>query len=324
MQLAWQQNGMHGPGVQPWHIRATWQIVDDKGRPDGKPGDEGSWEEWWAGPGLSKTIYGPAANAGADGPSSQAVTGAAGKAPEYWIDSFISDLLLNPAPSAEELAHSRLKGSRTKNGHVKLDCVTATANFPTDYAIKKFCFADGVAALRIEENPVVGLALNSIVEFQGRYLARDIRVYRVGMPAIEIRVDPIEALDSATEQKLFPSSNATLAKSRVDLNSGVIAGRRISGNSPNYSAIAKAEHIQGTVSLWAIIGKDGVIHDLEVIGGPPMLQGASLEAVKTWRYKPYLLGGVPVEGRVKDRRSGVSLPVAVGIAFTMPPQSGLA
>ena len=64
---------------------------------------------------------------------------------------------------------------------------------------------------------------------------------------------------------------------------------------PQYPAIAKAARIQGTVVLQATISKNGTIENLHVISGPPMLQQAAMEAVKTWRYRPYLLNGEPVE-----------------------------
>jgi protein TonB len=49
------------------------------------------------------------------------------------------------------------------------------------------------------------------------------------------------------------------------------------------------------VVLHAIIGKNGSIQDLKVISGPAMLQSAALDAVKQWRYKPYILNGDPTE-----------------------------
>jgi protein TonB len=79
------------------------------------------------------------------------------------------------------------------------------------------------------------------------------------------------------------------------ISSGVIAGNKISGQSPQYPPIARAAHMQGTVTLHAIISKAGTIERLEAVSGPQMLQGAALEAVKTWRYKPYLLNGEPTE-----------------------------
>ncbi len=64
---------------------------------------------------------------------------------------------------------------------------------------------------------------------------------------------------------------------------------------PPYPAIAKAAGVQGTVILQATISKSGTIENLRVVSGPAMLQQAALDAVKTWRYRPYLLNGQPVE-----------------------------
>ena len=47
--------------------------------------------------------------------------------------------------------------------------------------------------------------------------------------------------------------------------------------------------------LHALISKTGTIEDLKVISGPPMLTGSAVDAVKRWRYKPYLLSGEPTE-----------------------------
>jgi protein TonB len=49
------------------------------------------------------------------------------------------------------------------------------------------------------------------------------------------------------------------------------------------------------VVLQATISKTGTITNLHVVSGPPMLQSGALEAVRGWRYKPYLLNGEPVE-----------------------------
>jgi protein TonB len=64
---------------------------------------------------------------------------------------------------------------------------------------------------------------------------------------------------------------------------------------PLYPPIAKAARVQGTVQLQATISKTGAIENLKVVGGPAMLQQAALDAVSTWRYKPYLLNNERVE-----------------------------
>jgi periplasmic protein TonB len=81
---------------------------------------------------------------------------------------------------------------------------------------------------------------------------------------------------------------------RVRVSSGVSTGLLIRKVQPNYPQLAKQARIQGSVVLQAEISKDGTIQNLQLISGHPMLAPAAIEAVKQWRYKPYLLNGEPV------------------------------
>ena len=82
---------------------------------------------------------------------------------------------------------------------------------------------------------------------------------------------------------------------KIAISSGVAQGNLLNKTMPVYPAIAKAARIQGTVVLAATISKTGTIEGLHVISGPQMLQQAAIDAVRTWRYRPYLLNGEPVE-----------------------------
>lgn len=44
----------------------------------------------------------------------------------------------------------------------------------------------------------------------------------------------------------------------------------------------------------AVIGKNGLVQDLRMISGHPVLVESALEAVKQWRYRPYYLNREPV------------------------------
>jgi protein TonB len=81
----------------------------------------------------------------------------------------------------------------------------------------------------------------------------------------------------------------------LPISSRLMAGNLLSRTLPQYPAIARAAHIQGVVVLQATISKNGLIENLRVVSGPPMLRQAAIEAVQSWRYKPYLLNGDPVE-----------------------------
>jgi periplasmic protein TonB len=64
---------------------------------------------------------------------------------------------------------------------------------------------------------------------------------------------------------------------------------------PVYPPLARSARIQGQVVLQAVISKQGVIENLKVLAGHPMLVPAAKEAVRQWRYRPYVLNNEPVE-----------------------------
>jgi periplasmic protein TonB len=82
---------------------------------------------------------------------------------------------------------------------------------------------------------------------------------------------------------------------KLSISSGVMVGNLLEKTMPQYPAVARVAGIQGVVVLQATISQNGLIQNLRVISGPPMLQRSAMEAVRSWRYKPYLLNGVPVE-----------------------------
>ena len=81
----------------------------------------------------------------------------------------------------------------------------------------------------------------------------------------------------------------------VRVAEGTSQGLLLSRVQPDYPPLARQARIQGTVVLRARIGKDGSIENLALVNGHPMLVPAAIEAVKQWKYKPYLLKGEPVE-----------------------------
>jgi protein TonB len=85
------------------------------------------------------------------------------------------------------------------------------------------------------------------------------------------------------------------APKKINISAGVAVGMLIQKVQPVYPPIAKAARVSGTVVLQATISKNGTIENLRVISGPAMLQQAAQDAVRQWRYRPYLLNNEPVE-----------------------------
>ena len=80
----------------------------------------------------------------------------------------------------------------------------------------------------------------------------------------------------------------------VNVSAGVAVGLLIQKTTPVYPQIAKTARVSGTVVMQAVISKSGTIEDLHVISGPEMLRQAALQAVRNWRYRPYMLNNQPI------------------------------
>ena len=93
-----------------------------------------------------------------------------------------------------------------------------------------------------------------------------------------------------------PIAVPKVAVQRIRVSSGVTQGLLVRKVEPTYPQMAKIARVQGAVLLAALIGKDGTIQNLHVVStASPLLNQAALDAVKQWKYKPYILNGEPVE-----------------------------
>jgi protein TonB len=95
-------------------------------------------------------------------------------------------------------------------------------------------------------------------------------------------------------------------KKPTPVSRGVMNGLLLQTVLPVYPPIARATHTAGTVVLQATISRSGTIENLRVVSGPALLQQAALDAVRQWRYRPYLLNGEPIE-----------VETTVNVVFTM-------
>jgi protein TonB len=94
------------------------------------------------------------------------------------------------------------------------------------------------------------------------------------------------------------ASVTTTAAERVHISSSTteIVSQPV---KPGYPLLARQMKVQGSVILLALIGRDGLIQDLRVVSGPPILASAAQEAVKQWHFKPHFQGADAVETQAK-------------------------
>jgi len=77
--------------------------------------------------------------------------------------------------------------------------------------------------------------------------------------------------------------------------SRMMEGNLVHRVQPEYPLLARQVRVQGRVVLRAMISREGAIENLQVLSGHPMLIPAAVDAVRQWRYRPYVLNGEPVE-----------------------------
>jgi protein TonB len=108
-----------------------------------------------------------------------------------------------------------------------------------------------------------------------------------------------DSVPGGDQTKVFQPNPPTVVHqpqpATLKIGGSILEGMLISKTAPAYPILARTTHTSGTVILAATISKEGTIVNLRVLSGHPLLTQAALDAVKTWRYHPYLLNGQPVE-----------------------------
>ena len=119
------------------------------------------------------------------------------------------------------------------------------------------------------------------------------RTVQAGSNSVQLDLRPLSTSSSVVPAP--PASDAaTAAATRVHLSPS--ATQTLSRPvEPNYPLLAREMKIQGAVILEVLIGREGIIQHLRVLSGPAILSAAAQEAVKQWRFRPYLQSGQPVE-----------------------------
>ena len=131
---------------------------------------------------------------------------------------------------------------------------------------------------------------------------------RVTLPPLDV-----EVVVGDKHRAVHPGSNSVTITMPPDSRSGTAvtsAGERVPLSpdtaqalqraiDSSYPPLAPQMKVQGSVVLQARIGADGIIQEMRVLSGPPILVSAAREAVRQWQFKPYLQNGQPVETQAK-------------------------
>jgi TonB family protein len=123
--------------------------------------------------------------------------------------------------------------------------------------------------------------------------ANDTRNFETQLPAADAPTIPNEP-NSSSALKGVLMAKATPPTLSAPVSQGISGGRLISRATPLYPDQAQTQRIQGRVVVEAMVMEDGSVGELRVVQGHPMLAQSAIDAVKHWRYQPFMLDGKPI------------------------------
>lgn len=309
MDAAHEKNGLTGPDVKPWHIRAVYSAFDLDGQFD----YQGNYEEWWidathykvrvTNPQFAQTDYATGAALFRDGL-------------QGWIggrELRLRTSLLDPLPEAAELGDFTVSYLPAA-GRGRAVCVLmkysarSKARLP-DSAYPTACFEPSNPILRFYTNQG-GEQINydDIVLFQGHYVARQIQYWSGGVLLGEMRVEAIEPLkETASEVLAVPASAQPVDLTHIQFNAvegagfggGLMLLKKTLPRAPLQGSDSQGN--SGLVDLDASVGVDGRVTDVKLLSPKSVMSEAATEAVRQWSFAPFVVMGQPraIEAEIK-------------------------
>jgi hypothetical protein len=294
------------PALKPWHLKATYQLYDDKGN----PAEIGTYERWSVSPKVYRSTWTRESATHtdwhtADGKYFYQVTGE----PLNLIEYALQSALISPLPEASDLnpANTRFTSETMRPHKDDLTCIMLRAQpqgraeliLPPRGPFPTYCFERKAPRLRMGYGwGASRMEFNQVSEMQGHFIPLDVQFYK-GKQALLTATVSVEIGTNPSEAILVPSTQAVGANpGRVSTSAGEAAHGLIKMQAPVYSTAAASCIISfcSAVTLRLVIGVDGRVHNLRMLTAAGMPEyGALMSAVSHWQYRPFLLNGKPIE-----------------------------
>jgi TonB family protein len=109
--------------------------------------------------------------------------------------------------------------------------------------------------------------------------------------------EPSATGTSANSDQLsnLAAASGPLPSLAAPVSQGMTPGKLIRKIEPVYPQAAKMQGVAGTVIVEMTISENGTVRDVKQISGAPILAQAATDAIRKWRYSPFLLNGKPLE-----------------------------
>jgi hypothetical protein len=292
LKLALDMNGLEVPSARPWHVKLSYDQFDD----DGDNVHSGTVEEFYVAPKKFKRIYTSDILNRIDIASDTGLFRAGDQSWPSVVESGVLNSVLHPLDLAQWDDRTRQpENKELKFANAKLHCVSLRDKDPLviHFGVPFFCFEPGTVMLRyVNANMAEVIMYDSIAPFQGHYVARDITIRHADKPYLKIHVEELGEITRISDAFFAPppDSKGPLG-GRIPVPSWTYNEQyQIANPQPVYP-----RGVSGVVHVKYVVGKDGNVIEATANDGPEDLRKPVLEAVRKYKFRPYLVLDQPVE-----------------------------
>jgi TonB family protein len=290
--------------LKPWHLKATYQLYDDAG----KPTEQGTYEYWSASKQVFRSSWTRGSATYTEWHMADGQVAYQGKSELLnYFEHKLAVAFLSPLTSAGELDSTKFRlddHAVTAPGSV-VSCYNTVPVAPTEDHTQtpssglfpQYCFnTKKQLLLGIYSFGGQVVKFNAFTQIEGKNLAHMVYFREDTHDILSAQVDAIGAISPSDPELTPPPSAKTARIDKVQVGADVAEGLLVKKVAPVYPQEAKDVHVQGKVILQAFIGIDGRVRGLQLLSAPAAsLASSAFWSVSQWQYKPYLRNGVPVE-----------------------------
>lgn len=303
LQLGAQRNGLTAPDLRPWHIQVSYQTY----KPNGRRKQSGTFEEWWAAPNeyhLRFDRKGYHLQAWITPRGSFAIGN-----PDLPItERLVYRWIVAPIPQQPDLRGAHLRYRVRLIGPNQFPCVQITSRQPTPADLPQqyptYCFESNRPILRIINTQVSEIVtITASGALRGQYLPQRFYATLDARPILSVTLQQGQSYTRMDPSFFTPPANA---KPAPPPSTGVLyltaqeAATHLTPGSTRIQSARILRESQVHAALAVTIGADGRVQKLRILSSiDPELIAAIYQSVKQWRYRPFLLHGIPVPVRTQ-------------------------
>jgi TonB family protein len=289
-----------GSDMKPWHLKATYQLYDE----NGKPSEKGVYEYWWASaevhrsswtrPGASRTVW-------ETGDGKRLIESSGQVLKMFEATPHVDWLMPLPDPAKIDLTKRKpVRVDLSLNGSkfpcVEIVPVSEARSVSKDSNESAYCFSPSMPVVRYTDTyGGITTLFNDIVTFRGRVIAKQMLVGSEGRNIFSAHVEEVNSI-ADDDPMLTPSPDAHAAGAQpVEFRGD--GPHVLTKVAPTYPAAAEALHEHGVVYVRVHVDQTGRVKSAEALVSPSRaLSASAVEAAMQWKFEPLLrVDGTPAE-----------------------------